>query len=71
MRALQISGVILIAIGLWFIIRPPTYTREESVFKAGDLEARVQETRPLPGWIGGAALGAGVVLVVVGFYRKR
>ena len=33
MRALQISGLVLIAIGVWIIIRPPSYSREESVFK--------------------------------------
>jgi hypothetical protein len=70
MRALQISGLVLIALGLWIIIRPPSYSREESVFKVGDLEAKVQEQHPVPGWVGGMALGAGLVLVVVGF-RKR
>jgi cytochrome c biogenesis protein CcdA len=70
MRALQISGLVLIAIGLWFIIRPPSYSREESVFKFGDVEARMQEQRSLPGWVGGVALGAGLVLVVVGFRRS-
>ena len=29
-----------------------------SVFKFGDLEARMQEQRPVPGWVGGVALGA-------------
>ncbi len=70
MRALQISGLVLIALGLWIIIRPPSYSREESVFKLGDIEAKMQEQHPVPGWIGGMALGAGLVLVVVGF-RKR
>jgi cytochrome c biogenesis protein CcdA len=70
MRALRISGLVLIAIGLWIIIRPPSYSREESVFKFGDVEARMQEQRSLPGWVGGVALGAGLVLVVVGFRRS-
>jgi hypothetical protein len=70
MRALQISGLVLIAIGLWIVIRPPSYSREESVFKFGDLEAKMQEQRPVPGWTGGMALGAGLVLVVVGFRKS-
>lgn len=70
MRALQISGVVLIAIGLWILVRPPTYSREESVLKLGNIEAKMQEQHAVPGWVGGVALGAGLVLVVVGL-RKR
>lgn len=70
MRALQVSGVVLIAIGLWIIIRPPAYSREESVFKFGDIEAKMQQQRTVPGWAGGVALGAGLVLLVVGFRKS-
>jgi hypothetical protein len=69
MRALQISGLVLIALGLWIIIRPPSYAHEESVFRFGDLEAKMQEQRRVPGWVGGAALGAGLVLLLVGFRK--
>ena len=70
MRALQISGLVLIAMGLWIFIRPPSYSREESVLKLGDVEAKVQHQQPVPGWVGGLAVGAGLVLVVVGFSRR-
>jgi hypothetical protein len=70
MRATLISGVVLIVAGLWLIIRPPSYSHKENVLKFGDLEATVQEERPVPGWAGGLALGAGLVLVGAGF-RKR
>ena len=70
MRALQVSGLVLIAIGLWIIIRPPSYSREESVFKFGDFQAKMQQERSVPGWAGGAALGAGLVLVVVGLRKS-
>jgi hypothetical protein len=70
MRATLISGVILIAVGLWLIIRPPSYPHKENVLKFGDLEATVQEQRPVPAWAGGVALGAGLVLLGAGF-RKR
>lgn len=69
MRALQISGLVLIALGLWLIIRPPSYAHQESVFKFGDIEAKLQEQRSVPGWAGGVALGAGLVLLVVGFRK--
>ena len=70
MRALQISGLVLIVIGLWLIIRPPSYSHDETVLKFGDVEAKMQQQRSIPGWVGGVALGAGVVLVAFGL-RKR
>jgi len=70
MRALQISGLVLIAMGLWVIIRPPSYSHAETVLKVGDIEAKMQQQRTVPGWAGGIALGAGIVLVV-GAFRKR
>lgn len=70
MRYLTISGVVLIAAGLFVILRPPSYSSEQSVLKLGDLEAKVQQQRTVPGWAGGALLGAGCVLLVLGV-RKR
>ncbi|TLY78040.1 MAG: hypothetical protein E6K41_15370 [Gammaproteobacteria bacterium] len=66
MRAIQVSGAVLIVIGVWVVIRPPSYSHEESVFKLGDVEAKMQQERQVPGWVGGMALGAGLVLLVVG-----
>jgi hypothetical protein len=70
MRSLLISGAILVVAGLWIIIRPPSYSREESVFKLGDLEAKLQQQHVVPGWLGGVALGAGLVLCAVGMTRR-
>jgi hypothetical protein len=36
----------------------------------GSLEAKVTEEHEIPPWLGGAAVAAGVVLVVVGMRRK-
>jgi len=69
MRALQISGLVLIAIGLWIIIRPPGYSHEETVLKFGDIEAKMQQQRTVPEWAGGIALGAGIVMVLVGLRK--
>ncbi len=69
MRVLPISGAILIAAGLFLIIRPPSYSREESVFKLGNVEAKVQQEHTLPTWVGGVALGAGWVLVLAGLKK--
>ncbi len=70
MRALQIIGAILIAGGLYILIKSPSYSSDKSLFKVGSVEAKVQEDHAIPPWAGGAVLAAGVVLVVVGV-RKR
>jgi|HubBroStandDraft_5_1064220.scaffolds.fasta_scaffold476104_1 hypothetical protein len=70
MRYLTILGVVLIAAGLFAILRPPSYSSEQSVLKLGDLEAKVQQQRTVPGWVAGTLLGAGCVLLVFGV-RKR
>jgi hypothetical protein len=66
MRILQIVGGILIAGGLFVLIKAPSYSSEKSVFKIGDVEAKVAQEHPIPPWAGGAAIAAGVVLIVVG-----
>ena len=66
MRALQIPGFVLIAIGLWIIIRPPSYSHDETVLKFGDVEAKMQQQRTVPEWAGGIALSAGIVTLLVG-----
>jgi hypothetical protein len=70
MRYLTISGVVLIAAGLFVILRPPSYSSEQSVLKLGDLEAKVQQQRSVPGWVGGTLLGAGCVLLVFGIKKR-
>ncbi len=66
MRVLQILGALLIAGGLFILIKSPSYSSDKSVFKVGDLEAKVAQEHAIPPWAGGAALAAGVVLIVVG-----
>lgn len=66
MRILQIVGALLIAGGLFVLIKSPTYSSDKSVFKIGDLEARVAQEHTIPAWLGGAVLAAGLVLIVVG-----
>jgi hypothetical protein len=66
MRVLQIVGIILIAGGLFILIKAPSYSSEKSVLKIGDVEARVEQQHAIPPWIGGTALAAGVILIVAG-----
>jgi len=70
MKASLIIGLVLIAAGIFLIVRPPHYASEQSVFKIGNVEARMQQERALPGWVGGAVLGAGVVLLGTGLLKR-
>jgi len=70
MKASLIAGLVLIAAGVFLILRPPHYASEQSVFKLGDLEAKMQQERALPGWVGGAVLGAGIVLLGAGLVKR-
>jgi hypothetical protein len=70
MRILQVLGVILIAGGLFILIKGPSYSSDKSLFKIGDVEAKVSQDHAIPPWAGGAALVAGVVLIVAGARKK-
>ena len=69
MRVLQIIGAILILGGLYVLLQSPSYSSEKSVLKIGDVEAKVSQQHAIPPWAGGAAIVAGVVLIVVGFRK--
>ena len=52
--------------GLFVLVRSPSYSSEKSVLKVGDVEAKVSQQHAIPPWAGGAAVVAGVVLIVIG-----
>jgi hypothetical protein len=66
MKAMQIVGAVLIAAGLYVLIKSPTFSRQESVLKIGSVEATVDRQHDIPPWAGGAAIAAGIVLIIVG-----
>jgi hypothetical protein len=73
MSAARIAGLVLIVIGLigllWGGI---SWTHEKTVVDLGPIEARAQEreTIPISPIVGGIALAAGIVLMVVPSRRK-
>ena len=69
-RTAMISGLVLVAAGLLLVFKGVNYTQEQSVLKIGEFEAKMQQQRRVPEWIGGVALGAGLVLVVVAISRR-
>jgi hypothetical protein len=70
MRVSLIAGVMLAALGAFVVFKGVSYTKEESVFKFGGLEAKMQQKNRVPEWIGGVALGAGLVLVIAGLKKR-
>jgi hypothetical protein len=69
-RGVLIAGCVLGLLGLFIVVRGLSYTKEESVFKLGGLEAKVKQERHVPQWLGGVALGAGLVLVIAGLKKR-
>jgi hypothetical protein len=73
MRIPLIFGIILIAVGVIALAyQGITYTSHKRVFDIGPLKGTIQQkkTIPLPPIAGGAAVAAGVVLVIVGTKQK-
>jgi hypothetical protein len=70
MRISLIVGALLIAGGLYILIKSPSYSQDKPVLKVGSLQASVSQEHEIPAWLGGVALAAGVVLVVVGIRGK-
>ena len=72
MKALTIVGIVLIALGVIALAyQGITYTTQEKVVDIGPLkvEAKREKTIPLPPILGGVAVAAGVVLMIVGARR--
>ena len=73
MRPIAVIGIIFIVIGIVAMAYQGfTYTTREKVVDLGPLkvEAKREKTIPLPPVLGVLALGAGIVLVVVGARRS-
>lgn len=66
---MRILGVVLIVLGaIGLAIKGFSYTTEETIVDIGPIEASAeqQETVPIPVWLSGIVLAAGVVLLVMG-----
>lgn len=73
MTAARIAGMVLIAIGLVGLLWGGlSWTQEKTVVDMGpvDVRAEERETLPVPPIVGGIALVAGIVLLVVPARRR-
>ena len=67
MKATTIVGILLVVLGVFALAyQGITYTETETVLDLGPIEAQTEErkTIPLPPILGGAAVAAGVILLV-------
>ena len=72
MKTLTMVGVVLLIVGvLALAYQGISYTTTEKVVDIGPLkvEAQKEKTIPLPPILGGVAIAAGVVLLIVGARR--
>jgi hypothetical protein len=70
MRPLSLVGILLLAVGAFIVFRGASFTSRDEVLRVGDLKASVEEKQAVPAWVGGAAMVAGVVLLVAGMKRR-
>ncbi len=70
-RVLSILGAILLGLGLWVFIAKPEFERDKEVLKLGELSATVQQSEPLPPWVGPLLLIVGGALLGAGLLRGR
>ncbi|MGZ3535702.1 MAG: DUF3185 domain-containing protein [Thermodesulfobacteriota bacterium] len=72
MKPIMLVGIVLIILGVAALTyQGITYTTREKVLEIGPLETtkKTEKTIPLPPLLGGVALAAGIVLVIMGSKR--
>lgn len=70
MKPLSIVGILLILAGGFVLVRGLSYTSSRDTVSVGPFSATVTEKQTVPTWVGGAALAAGLLLVVAGARSK-
>lgn len=69
MRASVWAGILLIVAGVFMYLRGGITTKEE-VVDVGPLSVSTSERTPIPPWVAGIAIGAGVLLVATGMRQR-
>ncbi|MBK6485683.1 MAG: hypothetical protein IPF98_02190 [Gemmatimonadetes bacterium] len=66
MRLSLIAGVLLIIAGAFVLYNGGSFTTQKEVLKLGELKLTAEEEHPIAPWVAGAAIVAGLALVVTG-----
>ncbi len=71
MKPHVVAGIVLVALGVFIVLRGLSYGSGRSVVRVGDFQASVEEQRAIPTWVGGAAIVGGLLLVGAGVRRLK
>ena len=69
MKAMTIVGAMLIVAGLFIVFNGVSFTKEKTIFKAGPIEANVNQQHSVPTWAGALSIVAGIGCVVAGLRK--
>jgi hypothetical protein len=70
MRERIIAGIVLLALGAFVLLRGVSFSSRHEVLKVGDVKLTATEERSIPPWVGGAAMVAGLALLVTGMKKR-
>lgn len=68
---LIVSGIVLLAAGIWVAIGNGSYRQTDTLVQLGTARITATHEKPVPPWLGIAAIVLGGVLVIGGLARKR
>jgi hypothetical protein len=70
MRLGTAIGAVLLILGAFIGLRGLNYSTQRSVVKIGEFEAKVEEQRTVPVWVGGVVFFAGLGLIGYSLRRR-
>jgi hypothetical protein len=68
---MTLGGIVLLLIGGFVAFRGLSYRSDRSVLKIGDVEAKVEERKAIPTWVGGVLILGGIAMLVAGARGSR
>ena len=66
MKPLTLVGILAILAGGYILVRGLSFTSERNVLEVGPFKAAVEEKQAVPTWVGGLAVGVGLLMVIAG-----
>ena len=70
MRLGTVIGAVLLVVGAFIGLRGLNYSTNRSSVKIGDFEAKIEEHRTVPVWVGGVIFFAGLGLIGYSLSRR-